>query len=140
MKYKVGDFVEYKAGNHHGKGEVLEEESDINKCHVRLKTGGTGYYVEHQLSPATPTLDNMPSGTVVENGAYEKRKVLHALKAGLYVMSGTDNFDETDEHEIWTTKDLNGYKIKDQEDTVEIEIEGNTKSISRRSAEELNLI
>ncbi len=140
MKYKVDDRVR---DNDDVKGTILEvDEASDFQYKVRDDNGSIDNYRERGLTKITPTLEDMPEGTVVESDEYDTtRKVLFVLKPGLYVMSYLDELDRIENKTIFTAAELVkiDYKIK-EDDMVTITVEGETKRISRQSAEELNLI
>ena len=138
MKFKIGDRVKTQDGDKGTVSKVSTTDTDW-PYHVATDTG-VGNYSEEHLILITPTLEDMPEGTIVIANDVE-RKVLFALKPGLYLMSQQNDLDAVGS--IYSVKELKDrhYTIKDQEsDTVEIVVEGNTKTISRQSAKELNLI
>ncbi len=144
MKFKKGDRVKincsgnchHEESNREGKISKIDEPDKKLPYHVRYK-GETWWHHEECLSLLSPTLEDMPESTPLISSLDTEAKVLAVIKPGLYVTNINGNGDA----EIWTAEALENktWKIKDS-DTVDIEVEGKTKTISRQSAKELNLI
>ena len=148
MKFKKGDRVKVTFGDasRYKKATIIETDRKDSSYEYQVRfdeSGDTNIYNDSDLELILSTLEDMPEGTVIESAGGNERKVLFVFKPGLYVVSPTDGLDEVSTIPIRTAAELkrDGHKIKGQEsDTVDIEVEGKTKTISRQSAKELNLI
>lgn len=132
MKFKVGDKVridcvaDCNANQKEKVSEIITVRPQAKNLPYAVLDPNypiPWYHTEECLSLVesdTPTLEDMPKGTIVVNTEGEQRKVLYVLEAGLYAMSSTQEvgFDIPAKQALWTMEMLRNhtFTIEDQEE------------------------
>ncbi len=127
-KFKVGDKVEVTEINNSMKGKIgviIDSEYEpFYPYYLEFSEGAKQQYDEQCLKLATPTLEDMPEGTIIDVTEGDEKKVLGIINPELCVLSVTNCFDESDQPYTIEEIKKKGWKIKDQpEPTEEVTME-----------------